>query len=127
MTTFRRHITPPQPRTFGPYDRLLVDPTNGNPIGIANPNANGDHGYFYPIPLSAAQIADAHADILANTYVTYCLDVAPFTRYYSDGSELIQLTNTPGDPYIQQIIYSPFTLTRQMTLYDQTRVYAWPT
>lgn len=41
--------------------------------------------------LSAAQIASPTAAILASTGTTFALNVAPFTRYYSNGSALVLL------------------------------------
>lgn len=125
--TFKRYVTPLQPRTLGPYDRLLVDPTTGNPLGIQNPNANGDDGYFYPVVITAAQQADPPAEMLANLNVTYRLDTAPYTRYVSDGSALVELGFVPGSTFSQQIIYAPWTVLSRVALYDETRVYAWPT
>ena len=88
MGQIRSTVNPPQARAIGPFDKWLVDPVTGAPIGIQNPNAGGEDGQFYPIPLTQAQIDSPTADMLADTKVTYALDVAPYTRYMSNGTEL---------------------------------------
>lgn len=45
-----------------------------------------------PITLTAAQIAAPTAAQLANVFATYQLDVAPFTRYRSNGSALVDIS-----------------------------------
>ena len=142
-------VSPPNVRPLKPYDRLLVDQITGSPIGIENSSGGGEHGYFYPVPLSAAEIASPSAAVLANTSATYCLNVAPYTRYRSDGDELVGLsggieanptgifanlaTVPSGTPALivgansQAIIYSPWTIQNAggVEVRGELRVYAW--
>lgn len=41
--------------------------------------------------VTAAQIASPSAAMLASPGITYALDVAPYTRYYSNGTALVAL------------------------------------
>ena len=152
MASFRSTTNPPTFRRIVPADAFLVDPTSGSPIGIQNPNANGNDGQFYPVPLSASQIASPTAAMLADINVTYCLNVAPYTRYMSDGTNLVGLDAGGGvdayplgifanlatvpagtvgltvGPNSQAIIYSPWTIQNAggVTVQGEVRVYAWP-
>ena len=103
-------VSPPNVRQLKPYDRLLVDQLTGSPIGIENSQAGGEHGYFNPVPLSAAQIASPSAAMLANTNVTYCLNVAPYSRYMSDGNALVGLQNVDQTVVNSEMRYSPWTI-----------------
>lgn len=69
--------------------RMLVDPVTGAPTGIQNPNANGAHGIWAPVQLTAAQIASPTAEMLADLNARYQLNVAPYTIYQSNGSALL--------------------------------------
>lgn len=42
-----------------------------------------------PVVITAAQQAAPTADLLANIWCTYQLDVSPFTRYRSNGVALV--------------------------------------
>lgn len=70
----------------------LDDPVTGAPVGIESPSGNGAQGIWAPVDLTAAQIASPTAEILADLNATYRLNVAPYTRYQSDGSALQQGT-----------------------------------
>jgi len=48
------------------------------------------------VPLTAAEIASPSASILASRAATYYLNVAPYTRYQSDGSALAELAGDPA-------------------------------
>lgn len=52
--------------------------------------------------LTAAQVAAPNAEILAAVNTIYRLSVAPYTRYQSDGTALVQIlagsTSLPTDP-----------------------------
>lgn len=150
--SFRSTATPPQPRQIKATDRWLVDPTTGAPIGIENPNAGGQDGQFYPVPLTAAQIASPTAEMLADVLVTYCLNVAPYSRYMSNGSELVGLDSGAGvdanpigifgnlkkvisgipaltlNANAQVIIYDSFTVENAggVTIEGEMRVRNWP-
>lgn len=143
MGQVRSTTNPPLPRLLSPFERLLVDRTTGAPVGIQNLNAGGEDAYFVPIELTADQIQNPTADVLADLKVTYCLNVAPYTRYYSDG---IQLVGASGDTTIgnlatiggslnvlvpagaQAIIYDTLTVqeSAELTVAGELRVGPWP-
>ena len=83
-------------RMLGPFDRWLVDPTTNTVVGIANPNAGGQDTYIYPIQLTQAQINAPTADMLSDVSSTYALNAAPYTRYRSNGTELLSLGSDEG-------------------------------
>src|ERR1700749_2092544 len=88
--SFRSTVSPPQVRRI-PETVTLVDPVTGAPVGIQNPNANGFDGLWSPVDLTAAQIAAPTAAMIADINSTYRLNVAPYTRYQSDGTRLVAL------------------------------------
>ena len=99
--SFKSTVNPPTFRRIVPADAFLVDRVTGAPIGIQNASANGFDGQFYPVPLTAAQIASPTKAMLDDINVTYCLNVAPYTRYCSDGSQLIaEGGNVYGGSYV---------------------------
>jgi hypothetical protein len=65
--------------SFTPYATVSALPPFGSPV------------FATMTPLSAAQIASPSAGILANLQTTYYLNVAPYTRYQSDGSALVEI------------------------------------
>lgn len=81
---------------FRPEYRLIVDNRTGAPVGIQSPNANGPEGIWAPTPLTLAQIETPTAAILADLNATYQYDTAPYTRYYSDGAELVAFAAGAG-------------------------------
>lgn len=89
--SFKSTATPPQPVPLSAYDKWLVDPKTGGPIGIQSPKANGADLNIAPVPLTAAQIASPTAAMIADVISTYCLNVAPYTRYMSNGTTLVSL------------------------------------
>lgn len=46
-------------------------------------------GSFTPIVITAAEQAAPTAAMLANIFATFQLDVVPYTRYRSDGTNMI--------------------------------------
>lgn len=112
--------------------KLIADAETGAPIGVQSQNANGPDGIWAPVPLSAAQIAAPAPAMLADLNATYQLNVAPYTRYQSDGTQLVALgggnadgssfpgtilqTVPPGTPELDigpnsyAVVYSPFTV-----------------
>ena len=94
---FLSTVTPPARRILSAYTRLLHDPVTGAPVGIENPNANGADGIFVPIDLTAAQIANPDPLMIADLNSTFRLNVAPYTRYQSNGTTLVSLGG--DDPY----------------------------
>lgn len=49
-------------------------------------------GTLVPITLTAAEIASPTAAQIANVFATFQLDVAPFTRYRSNGTTLVDIS-----------------------------------
>ena len=149
--SFKSTVSPPQPRSISAYDKWLVDPTTGSPVGVQNPQGAGREAYFAPVELTAAQIASPTADMLADTNATYRLNVAPYTRYMSDGTALVGLeagggvdtnpigifanlatvpSGTPGltiGANSQALIYAPWTVQNAagVTVQGELRVYNW--
>lgn len=151
MAGFRSTASPPEVRAIKPGDQFLVDPATGAPVGIANSQGTGQDGQFYPVPLTAAQIASPTAEMIADTKVTYCLNVAPYTRYMSNGTTLVglsedtvereavgifaNLSTIPADtPALtigansQAVIYGSETVqsSNGLTVNGTLRVYNWP-
>lgn len=130
--SFRSTVTPWEPRFWISTLRLLVDNVTGAPVGIESPNASGPDGIWAPVDLTAAQIASPTAAMLADLNATYRLNVAPYTRYQSSGTALVEAggaspdgstlpgsvlqTVLPGAPNLvigansYDVIWSPFTV-----------------
>lgn len=87
--SFRSTVTPWVPRSWMPPLRLLVDAVSNAPIGIENTNDSGPDGIWAPVDLSAAQIASPTPAMVADLNATYRLNVAPYTRYQSNGNDLV--------------------------------------
>jgi hypothetical protein len=93
--------------------RVLVDNVTGSPIGLVSPNANGPEGIWAPTPLSSDQIANPSAAMLADLNATYQLNEAPYSRYYSDGTQLIPIAGDGGiiiPAGVIEIFASPFVV-----------------
>lgn len=60
---------------------------NGQWVGVADTPAAA--GSFTPITITAGEQAAPTAAMLANIFATFQLNVAPYTRYRSDGSALV--------------------------------------
>ena len=84
-------------RKMSAIDEWLADPTTGAIVGIRNPNANGPDARFVPVDLTAAQINAPTAAMIADLDATYRLNAAPYTRYQSNGTTLVPLSD--DDPY----------------------------
>lgn len=98
--------------------KILEDPTTGAPVGIQSPRGNGPDGIWTPIDVTAAQIASPPASMVADLNAVYRLNVAPYTRYQSDGTALVglggaQMDVVPADGIFGTIIiWSPFTVSQ---------------
>ena len=93
--------------------RIIVDNRTGAPVGLVSPNANGPEGIWAPTPLTLAQIEAPTAAMLADLNATYQLDTAPYTRYFSDGVQLVPLGGEGGTvipPGQNWIMFSPLTI-----------------
>lgn len=76
--------------------KIITDNRTGAPVGLVSQNANGPQGVWAPTPLTSAQIAAPTAAMLADLNATYQLDTAPYSRYYSDGTQLVPLSAEGG-------------------------------
>lgn len=85
------------PRSWAAPLQLLVDSQTGAPIGIQNKNAVGPDGIWIPVQVTAAQIASPTSAMIADLNATFCLNVAPFTRYQSNGTTLVPLAAESAD------------------------------
>lgn len=94
--------------------RLIVDNETAKPIGIVNPNANGAQGIWAMTPLSSAEVLAPTAAMLADLGATYQLNQSPYSRYYSDGTQLVPLSAESGTiipPGFNEIVFSPLVVT----------------
>lgn len=91
--TFRSTVTPPVPQRITPDMALLLDPNTGSPMGFQTTGANGPDAMFVPVDLTAAQIATPPALVLADLNSVFRLNVAPYTRYISNGTALVTTTS----------------------------------
>ena len=87
--------------------RVLVDNNTGAPIGLVSPNANGPEGIWAPTPLSQAQIDAPSAAMLADLNATYQLNAAPYSRYFSDGTQLLRVERRRDPARLQRDILLP--------------------
>lgn len=101
------------PATLNPNLKLITDGDTGAPIGIQSQNANGPDGIWAPTPLTAAQVASPPAVVLADLNATFQLNESPYSRYRSNGVELLGLDDTAGDvipPGQNWIMFSPLVV-----------------
>ena len=115
--SFISTINPFRPAGIFATRRVLVDSTTGAPVGIQTDSANGPDGIWAPIDITAAQVIAPSASMLADLNATFRLNVAPYTRYQSNGNALVTLTTSennviPADgPFANVLLYSPVTIT----------------
>ena len=94
--------------------KVIVDNNTGAPIGLVSQNANGPQGIWAPTPLSQAQIDAPSAAMIADLNATYQLNAAPYSRYYSDGTQLLPLGGSSDvviPPGYNEIFFSPLVVT----------------
>lgn len=94
--------------------KAIVDAKTGAITGIQSQDASGPDGIWAPVPLTQAQINSPTARILADLNATYQLNESPFSRYRSDGVQLVSLDGTGAiviPAGIIQIFVSPFQIT----------------
>lgn len=102
--------------------RVLTDNNTGAPIGLVSPNANGPEGIWAPTPVSTAQVLSPSAEILADLNATYQLNESPYSRYRSDGVQLVPLDGEAGTiipPGFNDIVFSPLVVTEDRPLIVQ--------
>lgn len=94
--------------------KVITDNNTGAPIGLTSQDANGPQGIWAPTPLSLAQIGSPSAAMLADLNATFQLNTAPYSRYRSDGTQLVPLDNEGGTvipPGINVVYFSPLVIT----------------
>lgn len=99
--------------------RVITDNNTGAPIGLVSQNANGPQGIWAPTPLSTDQILSPSAAMLADLNATYQLNEAPYSRYRSDGAQLVPLDGEAGTvipPGFNEVVFSPLTVTEDHPL-----------
>lgn len=113
--SFRSTVTPFLARMWPKDMHLLVDPVTGSPVGVQSPNANGADGIWTPVDITAAQAASPSAAMIADLNAVYRLNIPPYTRFVSDGVELVSQSGDsiqgPGGLFGTVIVYSPLTVT----------------
>lgn len=137
ITTFKSFlstVTPFRPAGIFATRRVLVDPTTGAPCGIQTDTGNGPDGIWTPIDVTAAQVLAPTAGMIADLNAVYRLNVAPYTRYTSNGTQLVSMTPSeqnviPSDgPFANVVLYSPVTISDPagLIVYGQARVINYP-
>ncbi len=111
--TFFPDVTRWMPTRWRQEYRLIVDQATGVPFGIQNQNANGADGIWGLTPLSLAEVEAPTAAMIADLAATFQLNQAPYTRYRSDGIQLIPLDGEGGivvPPGVNEVWFSPLTV-----------------
>jgi len=107
-------VEPTQQEKISPWHEWLFDAKNGDLLGVKNYHSSGDDLRPLPVALTAAQIAAPTADMLAHTKLTFALDVAPFTRWRSNGTALVVISDSnqfgPSPSKLTQINVTAGTL-----------------
>lgn len=91
--SFQSTVNPFIPRDWVWGQKVLVDSQTGAPTGLQNFNGNGANGIWVPIDLTAGQIASPSAAMIADLNANYRLNVAPYTRYRSNGTTLVEVAS----------------------------------
>jgi len=106
--------------------KVLVDALSGAPVGIQSQDANGPDGIWVPIDITQAQALNPTPGMIADLNSTFRLNVAPYTRYRSDGSQLISDASEGGDfivpAGINMLLYAPLTIATPQTMIVQGSV-----
>lgn len=128
---FRSTVTPPAVAPIRSTDHWLKDPTTGAIMGVQSDTGNGPNARFAPVDITSAQRVAPSAEMLADLDATFRLNIAPYTRYRSDGQRLIALDNENDiiiPPGVNVILYSPLTIAapQEMIVYGQVQVRSYP-
>ena len=121
-------VNPFRPGGIFATRRVLVDQT-GASVGIQS-DGDAPDGIWAPVDVTSAQIAAPSAAMIADINSTYRLNVAPYTRYVSNGTALV--SQDPGSddvipasgPFSNVVLYAPVTITAPegLTVLGQARV-----
>ena len=129
---FKGTVTQFVTRMTRPSDRWLADPKTGAIVGIESPTANGADARFVPVDITQQQADQPSSLMLANLDAVYRLNVAPYTRYVSDGDQLVTMGANENvtiiSPGINQIFYSPLTIAtpQELIVMGGLHVQAYP-
>lgn len=88
---FRSTVTPPNVRPIDPYDQWHVDPATGAIIGAQSGVSKGPAARFTPVDITQAQANAPTPAMISDLDATFRLNVVPYTRYASDGAQLVPL------------------------------------
>lgn len=94
--------------------KLLFDNVTGAPVGIQSQDSGIPNGIWAPVPLSLAQISNPTPEMLADLNATYQLNAAPYSRWRSDGVQLVPMDSESGTvipPGINVVYFSPLAVT----------------
>lgn len=80
------------------FMQLLVDPTTGAPMGVQSPASNGPQGVWAPVQITAEQVMNPPAGMVADLWARYQLNVPPYWLYWSNGSYIENLTGPSSFP-----------------------------
>lgn len=132
--SFISTVNPFKPAGIFAQRRVLTDAVTGAPVGIQTENSNGADGIWAPIDVTPAQVTSPSAAMIADLNATFRLNVAPYTRYTSDGTQLVTVggddnVQGPGGLFGNMISYSPLTVydPNGIVIRGQVRVISFPT
>lgn len=129
---FRSTVTAFTERMIASTDRWLVDPVTGAITGVQSPTANGPDARFVPVDITAAQLAAPTALMLADIDAVYRLNVAPYSRFISNGQNLMPMGSSETETVIPAgtnlIYYAPLTIAfpQELIVEGQVRVQSYP-
>lgn len=117
ISTVTRFLTRPMQAN----DVWLVDPSTGAITGVRSPNANGPDARFVPVDITAAQSLTPSAAMIADLDATYRLNVPPYSRFVSDGVQLVPLGDSSETEVLipagfNYIFKAPLTISAGQTL-----------
>ena len=103
--TFQSTVTPFVPQSIQSTMRMLLDSASGAPVGMQSTSSNGPNAIWVPVDLTAAQIASPTQAMLDDLNSTFRLNEAPYTRYVSDGTQLLEATAGPAATVVDVMAY----------------------
>lgn len=92
--SFHSTVNPFRPSDWHRTLKLLVD-GNNYPVGVQNTSGWAD-GLWVPVDLTADQLAAPSPEMVADLNTVFRLNVAPYTRYVSDGTTLVPVNGIGG-------------------------------
>lgn len=103
--------------------KVVTDNRTGAPVGLVSQNASGPQGIWAPTPVTTDQILSPSAAMIADINATYQLDEAPYSRYISDGTQLVPMSGGEGGtvipPGINFLWFSPISIIEDYPLIIQ--------